>query len=242
MPDVSAVTAAALRTTWWRVRDYAAVLRWQATGIVSRVDPDRLRHPERPVGPPVVLVPGVYESWHFLLPLAMLLHDQGVRVHVLPDLGVNRRPVAVGAAVLGRYVVAHDLRDVVLVAHSKGGLIGKLAMLREDPDGRLATMVAVNTPFAGSVYARWFLVPSVRAFRPTDATIVALAAEREVNARITSVYSRWDPHIPAGSGLDGAEEVVLDTPGHFRPLADPRLHALLLDRLVPGRSGATPRR
>ena len=222
----------ALQTTWWRVQDYAAVLRWQVAGALSRTDPAQLLRPAHPVGPPVVLLPGVYESWHFLLPLAMLLHEHGVRVHVLPDLGTNRRPVASGAAVLGRYVAEHDLHDVVLVAHSKGGLIGKLAMLREDPDSRLASMIAVNTPFAGSVYARWFLAPSVRAFAPSDATIVALGAEITVNHRITSVYSFWDPHIPAGSALDGAQEVVLDTPGHFRPLADPRLHALLLERLA----------
>ncbi|NUU17845.1 hypothetical protein HP550_11360 [Cellulomonas humilata] len=228
------------RTTWWRVRDYAAVLGWQAAGIVSRTDPDDLRRPEHPAGPPVVLVPGVYESWHFLLPLAMLLHDHGVRVHVLPDLGNNRRPVPFGASVLGRYLLEHDLRDVVLVAHSKGGLIGKLAMVQEHQDARIASMIAVNTPFDGSVLARWFLVPSVRAFRPADATILALAAEREVNARITSVYSHWDPHIPEGSALEGAQEVVLDTPGHFRPLADPRLHALLLERLLTPGAAAEP--
>ena len=228
-----------LRQTWWRARDYTSVLGWQAAGIVSRVDPDDLRHSDNTVGPPVVLVPGVYESWHFLLPLANLLHDHGVQVHVLPELGSNRRPIPLGASVLGRYVVEHDLRDVVLVAHSKGGLIGKLAMLREDPDGRLDSMIAVNTPFGGSVYARWFVAPAVRAFIPSDATIVALGAERTVNSRITSVYSRWDPHIPGGSHLEGAEEVVLDTPGHFRPLADPRLHELLVDRLVrPG--GVSP--
>ena len=232
MPDASPLPGRLLRQTWWRARDYAAVLRWQAEGALSRVDPEALRHPEHPAGPPVVLLPGVYESWHFLLPLARFLHDNGVRVHVLPDLGNNRRPVQHAAEVLGRYLDARDLRDVVLVAHSKGGLIGKLAMLREDPDGRIDSMIAVNTPFAGSSYARWFLVPSVRAFIPTDTTIVALAAEREVNARITSVYSEWDPHIPAGSALDGAQDVVLTTPGHFRPLADPELHALLLERLL----------
>ena len=232
MHDATRTSGGLLRQTWWRARDYAAVLGWQAAGIVSRVDPDALRRPENPVGPPVVLVPGVYESWHFLLPLATLLHDHGVRVHVLPDLGNNRRPVLRGASVLGRYLAAHDLRDVVVVAHSKGGLIGKLAMLREDPDGRIASMIAVNTPFAGSSYARWFVTPAVRAFIPSDATIVALDAERTVNHRITSVYSWWDPHIPAGSALDGATEVVLDTPGHFRPLADPRLHELLLERIV----------
>jgi pimeloyl-ACP methyl ester carboxylesterase len=228
------------RRTWWRARDYASVLAYQAAGIRSRTDPSDLQHPEHPVGPPVVLLPGVYESWHFLLPLATLLHDHGLRVHVLPELGHNRRPVAHGAHVLGRYVTEHDLREVVLVAHSKGGLIGKLAMLREDPDARIASMIAVNTPFAGSVLARWFLVPSVRAFRPTDATILALAAEREVNARITSVYSHWDPHIPGGSALEGAQDVVLDTPGHFRPLADPRLHALLLERLLTPGAAAAP--
>jgi triacylglycerol lipase len=230
MPDAS--PDGVLRQTWWRVRDYAAVLGWQAAGILSRVDPHDLRTPERPVVPPVVLLPGVYESWHFLLPLATALHTRGVRVHVLPELGRNRRPIPAGAALLGRYVASQDLHDVVLVAHSKGGLIGKLAMLREDPDGRIVSMIAVNTPFAGSAYARWFVAPAVRAFIPSDPTIVALAAERAVNSRITSVHSRWDPHIPGGSELEGAQDVVLDTPGHFRPLADPRLQALLVERIV----------
>ncbi|MFF3066093.1 esterase/lipase family protein [Oerskovia sp. NPDC057915] len=220
------------RQTWWRVRDYACVLRWQATGFMARVEPEDLRRPDRPVGPPVVLVPGVYESWHFLLPLATLLRDHGVAVHVLPELRDNRRPVADGAVLLARYLREQDLRDVVVVAHSKGGLIGKLAMVRESPGGRIASMIAINTPFAGSAYARWFVQPSIRAFVPSDATIVALSAERAVNERITSVHSRWDPHIPAGSFLDGAHDVVLETPGHFRPLADPRLHELLVETIV----------
>lgn len=219
----------AVRHLWWRARDYASVLGWQ---LASSRGADAWEAPDAPVGPPVVLVPGVWEPWQFLKPLGELLFVHGVRVHTVPALGYNRRPVAEAAAVLGAYLVEHDLRDVVLVAHSKGGLIGKLAMLQQDPDGRIDSMVAVNTPFAGSVYARWIPMRSVRAFIPSDATIVALAAEVEVNRRITSVHAFWDPHIPGGSALDGAQDVVLDTPGHFRPLADPQLQALLLDRLT----------
>jgi len=220
-----------VQRAWWLARDYAFVLRWQAAGVVARVGPADLRRPERPVGPPVVLVPGVYEPWQFLLPLATVLHEHGVRVHVLPELGINHRPIPDQATLLGRYLVEQDLRDVVLVAHSKGGLIGKLTMLREDPEHRVASMVAVNTPFAGSAYARWFPAAAVRAFKPTDATIVALQTELAVNRRITSAFSFWDPHIPASSSLDDGRDVVLATPGHFRPLADPRLRALLLDEL-----------
>ncbi|WP_426595535.1 esterase/lipase family protein [Cellulomonas sp. McL0617] len=229
MPDPKPVPSASPHL-WWRVRDYASVLRWQLAA--ARGD-DAYRSPVEPVGPPVVLVPGVWEPWQFLRPLAERLFAHGVRVHAIPALGYNRQPVADTAAVLGAYLVEHDLRDVVLVAHSKGGLVGKLAMLRHDPDGRIATMVAVNAPFAGSRYARWIPISSVRAFVPSDATITALAAETAVNARIVSVHSDWDPHVPEGSVLPGARDVVLATPGHFRPLEDRQLEELLLELLLP---------
>ena len=92
-------------------------------------------------------------------------------------------------------------------------------------------MVAINTPFAGSVYARWVPIAAVRAFAPTDTVLLALAAERDVNTRITSVYSRYDPHIPAGSVLAGARNIELATPGHFRVLADPALPEVLVTAL-----------
>ena len=215
--------------TWWRAQDYVYVAVRQLEGVLRPGGHDSYRNPVRPVPPAVVLVPGVYEPWAFLRPVADLLHREGHPVHVLPALGYNRGPVPQAAAVLGRYLREQDLRDVVIVAHSKGGLIGKLAMLREDPEGRIHSMVAVNTPFAGSTYARWIPLPSIRAFVPTDATLVALAADSVVNARITSVHSRWDPHIPGGSALDGAANITLDVPGHFRSLEDPQLRGVLLE-------------
>lgn len=70
----------------------------------------------------------------------------------------------------------------------------------------------------------------VHAFRPVDATVQTLAAERAVNARIVSVYGPFDPHVPAGSRLTGAmANIELATPGHFRVLADPRLPEVVRD-------------
>ena len=216
---------------WWRTHDYAYVLGRQVEGALRRSGTEQHRDPTERTGPDVVLVPGVYESWHFLRPLASLLHGHGHPVHVLPALGYNLGSIRSAAAVLGAYVKSHGLRDVVVVAHSKGGLIGKLAMRHEDPENRIASMVAVNTPFAGSAYARWVPLPGLRAFVPTDATLLALTADREVNARITSVFSRWDPHIPGGSVLAGAVNIELSTPGHFRVLEDPRFGEVVLQQL-----------
>lgn len=223
---------ASARHLAWRVLDYASVLRWQVAGLVAGPGPDAYAGPEHPVGPPVVLVPGVYESWRFLRPVARELHARGLRVHTLPGLGLNRTTVPEGARVLAHVLDEADLRGVVLLAHSKGGLIGKLAMDAHDPEGRIASMVAVNTPFAGSALARWMPGRTLRAFRPADATIVSLSARRDVNTRIVAARSCWDPHVPGSGVLPGARNVVLATPGHFRPLADPTLLDLVLDHVL----------
>ncbi len=227
---MSSSARARARRLAWRIRDYWYVGFRQVSGAVSRAGADSYRDPAARRAPTIVLLPGVYESWTFLRPLAQTLGAHGHPVHVLPTLGYNRGPVPAAAALLGEYLAGQGLDRVVLVAHSKGGLIGKLAMIRHDPGRRITGMVAVATPFAGSQYARWLPLPAVRAFVPTDRTLVALAAEREVNARIVSVYPRFDPHIPAGSALDGAAaNIELDTPGHFRVLADPALAVTVHD-------------
>ena len=78
-----------------------------------------------------------------------------------------------------------------------------------------------------------FLLPSVRMFAPKGPVIRALALETAVNERISSLYSVFDPHIPETSRLEGAENIVLPTIGHFRPLgaaATLELIAALVDR------------
>lgn len=215
----------------WRARDYAAAARWQAAAVRRRDDPDAWAHPERPVGPPVVLLPGVYEPWRFLQPVGSFLHARGVRVHVVAGLGLQRRPLEEAARAVAAFLAERDLQGVVLVAHSKGGLVGKQLMARRDPDGRVARLVAVNTPFDGSALARWTLGPTLRALRPSDPSIRALAAEVAVNERIVHVQSRWDPHVPGGALVPGARAVELATPGHFLPLVDPVLRDVLVEVL-----------
>jgi len=216
--------------TWW-LRDYAYAGYRQGAALLVRGGADRLRAPANPLAPAVVLLPGVYEPWGFMRPLAVRLHGLRHPVHVVPELGLNAGAIPDMAHLVADHLAARELDGVVVVAHSKGGLIGKYAMANLDPDRRIRAMVAINTPFAGSPYARWIPLDAVRAFVPTDATLAALAAERAVNARITSVFSRFDPHLPGGSELEGASNVVLATPGHFRALRDPSLVPVILDAL-----------
>ena len=212
----------ALRTLGWWARDYAYALVWQLRAFVSRTDPHEFLSGDRS---PIVVLPGVYETWRFLEPLIRRLHDDGHPVHVIDPLGRNDRAVPVAARLVADYLEANGLGDVVLLAHSKGGLVGKFVMSLGGGGARISGMLAVAAPFAGSRYARLMLLPSLRIFTPDDPTILALSREATVNPRIVSVYGRFDPHIPGGSRLDGAKNVELDTGGHFRILAHPRVFA-----------------
>jgi hypothetical protein len=212
--------------------------------------------------PEVYLVPGVYEHWTFLRPLGDALAAAGHRVRVVHGLGVNRRSIPDTADRLERMLADTPAPSagIVLVAHSKGGLIGKHVLVTsgaaieaakaadagEDPTDAAAAatprtgtrplgllgMVAVATPFAGARRARIFVDPSIRAFLPDDETIVMLGRETSINGRIVSIYGPFDPHIPEGSALDGATNIAVPAAGHFRVLAAPSTHRAVLDGIA----------
>ncbi len=228
-----------IRRGWSWFLDYAYVGFWQVHGFLFRTDAGGYLKDVDPGARPVLLLPGVYERWQFMRPIAERLHHRGHPIHVVATLGYNRGSVAKMASLVNDYLRGHDLRDVFIVAHSKGGLIGKYVMSDDeghnDDGGRVAGMATINTPFAGSVYARFFLLPSIRAFAPANKVLRGLAENQAVNRRIVSIYSAWDPHIPGGSYLPGADNIVLEFFGHFRVIADPELLAAVEHAAAEGR-------
>jgi triacylglycerol lipase len=209
-----------LARAWFWALDYLYVSWWTVHGIVRSTDSARFREG---AGKPVLLLPGIWESWQLMRPVARRLHERGHPVHVVARLGRNSRAVGEGARIVEAYLDEHDLSDVIIVAHSKGGLIGKFLMMDADGTQRIDRMIAITSPFSGSSLARYTVLPSLRSFAPTDPTIRMLVAEQFVNARITSVFGSFDPHIPDGSELPGATNIQLPVAGHFRILGDHRL-------------------
>lgn len=222
---------------WWWVADWVYALRWQVRSLRRGSPPHD--GPPAPGCRDVVLVPGVYESWRFLAPLTEALRGAGHAVHAVEALGFQRASIPDGADLVRRFAAERGLRGAALVAHSKGGLVGKLLLVQDAESGALGgqdaafeRLVAVNTPFAGSSLARWVpLLRSVRAFRPDDPLIARLAAAHGADDRITAVRSAVDPTTPRSRDLPGARNVRLDAVGHFRVLSDRRLHRAVLDAL-----------
>ena len=205
---------------WGWVLDYWYLAYWMVRGIFARSTPVQLLHPPTGPCPPVLLIPGVYENWRFMQPIAEDLYRSGHPVHVLDKLGYNVGAIPKMALVVSEYLERSDLHDVTVIGHSKGGLIGKFVLADLDPSRRIKHVIAINTPFSGSRYASLFLLRSVRMFAPSGAVIRQLTQNAMVNKNISSLYSIFDPHLPETSRLGGAENIVLPSIGHFRPIGD----------------------
>ncbi|GAA2031028.1 hypothetical protein GCM10009819_13570 [Agromyces tropicus] len=233
---------------WWWAQDYVyAGVRQAAIVFQGWLPPARWRRGRADL-PEVLLLPGIYEHWSFLRPLGDALNGRGYRVRVVHGLGTNRRGIADTADRLRSALARRPAPAAgrVIVAHSKGGLVAKHLLVSDadgvaggaagteagrEADGRdgVLGLVAVCTPFAGSRMARLIIDPSVRALLPSDETIVMLGRAASVNARIVSVFGRFDPHVPDGSVLDGATNIRVPVAGHFRILGAPETHRAVLE-------------
>ncbi|MDO5678631.1 MAG: alpha/beta fold hydrolase [Propionibacteriaceae bacterium] len=178
-------------------------------------------------GPAVVLLPGILENARYLAPLAQWLAARGHVVHQLPALGWNLRGLQESVDKGFEALDALGVEDAVIVAHSKGGLIGKAMLLDPRSDGVLTRMVAVATPFNGSPLwdraQRTFALrrSPLGMFHPEHPELATLISEREVNSRIVSLSPAFDQMIPGGSYLEGATNEVLEVEGHFRAVSSP---------------------
>lgn len=226
------------------VRDWAyAVPQWLRTAVGGG-DPDRLREVAEPCGAPVVIVPGMLESWRFQEPLAKALHAAGHPVHLIPALQLNHRGLERSSRIVADYLRGRDLTGCVIVAHSKGGLIAKELLLDAEVGPRLAGVVAVATPFGGSAWARGLRgrVP-LAMYSPTGRVIRRLSQEHEVNGRIISLAADWDEVILGSASLAGARNATLAEAGHFLPLRSSVVHDMIhryVDELAGGSEVEVP--
>ena len=208
--------------------DYLYVAKVEISSMFDRSHPEKYRTKN---GKQVLLIPGIYENWRFMQPIAKLLHSRGYDVHVIEKLGYNTGTVEQMALIAKEYIEDNHLSNVTIISHSKGGLIGKyLLNLIPDVD-TLAGLIALNAPFSGSKYAYVLPFRSLRDFIPTSKTLTLLAIDRISNARIVSIYGRFDPHIPGGSRLEGAKNIQLNTYGHFRIVNDSHVHKAIIKNI-----------
>ncbi len=169
---------------------------------------------------PLILVPGVHSTWPFLKPIADKLSLLGHPVYILPRLGYNTFKISASAKIVRDLIEEKNLKNAVIIAHSKGGLIGKKVLISQNRDNRVKKLIAIATPFGGSEIVKYLPLKPLKDLHPKNKTILNLQKNTKVNSNIVSIYGLWDNHVwPTEScHLVGAKNIKVNVLGHHKIL------------------------
>ena|GEM_PF-265704 len=190
----------------------------------------------RPVRPkpcdgqrPIVFVHGLAGHPGNFRPLARHLARQGRRRHysIALEYGIGAEAQA---AHLSRFIdevlAVNDLVDgqVDLVAHSRGGIVCRLAVDDVLTACRVATIVTVGTPHRGTAAARYARGKELDELRPDSEIVQRLAAQLPWRGpRLVCLWSDSDPLVipSTHARMPGAECIELEGLGHCQLLLWP---------------------
>lgn len=182
---------------------------------------------------PIILIPGVNTKWPFLKMIADEVSAAGHPVYTVKDLGYNRKEIRPSAVLVRNLIDSQQLKDVIILAHSKGGLIGKELLMYCNSDVRIQKVIAIASPFAGSGISK--IVPDkvAKELGPESVVILEQNLNTEVNKDIISVYGTYDNHVwPTEScRLDGAENIQVAVDGHHKILSYPEARKTVVERI-----------
>ncbi|MES2971130.1 MAG: hypothetical protein V4702_02290 [Patescibacteria group bacterium] len=182
---------------------------------------------------PVILLPGISLKWHFLKQLGNKISLVGHPVYVAKRLGRNLLSVDTSAELVHRLIVEQDLRNVIIVGHSKGGLIGKQLLAHYNKDGRIKSVIAIATPFSGTRLAGIVPHKAFKEMTSGSTSITNLHDQGHVNKHVYSIIPAYDNHIwhETGSYLKGAENIIIPVNGHHKIVFDKTVEKKVLEIL-----------
>jgi alpha-beta hydrolase superfamily lysophospholipase len=172
---------------------------------------------------PIIVLQGYMDRWGFIKNLADEISDAGFPVYIIPKLGNNLRDISDSAEIVNKLIERNKLKNVVIVGHSKGGLIGKYLLVNKNKENKILGLITISTPHVGSRMARYFSFLKSNEFQPENEIIQDLWSHHEVNKKIIAIFPKIDNVVWVGKRykLDGAKDnIVLDSYGHHRILFD----------------------
>lgn len=171
---------------------------------------------------PIILIPGISNKWGFLKRLGDSVSHLGHPVYVVDKLGFNLLDIPTSTKLVREIVDQNNLKNAVIVGHSKGGLIGKYFLLHENTDNRIKGVIAIASPFSGSRIVHHLPGKSFKELAPESKIIKSMDSSSKMNSKIISVMPEFDNHVwsEKGSYLDGALNIRFAIKGHHKIIFD----------------------
>jgi pimeloyl-ACP methyl ester carboxylesterase len=181
----------------------------------------------------VVFVPGVGANETQFVEMAHSLRDDAEHFDAF-DYFSLRNPKTI-ADDLYQFLEAQPCERFVLVGHSLGGLLARMALQRDRPPRGVAGFISICAPLHGTWRSKFVPHPALRALSPDGEVVRELMASAHRldrwKGRVLTIGARWDQFItPWDSAfLDGHDRLELEDVAHAGSLFDPRVHSAVIN-------------
>jgi triacylglycerol esterase/lipase EstA (alpha/beta hydrolase family) len=219
----------------------SAIAEWGMAAMVSAIRPAgflplpgaRTRGPR-----PVILLHGYAMNRANFLPLAYRLARAGLGPIIGFEYWTLGR-VAAGARQLGWFVdqvrEATGAREVDLVGHSMGGVVGRYYVTFAGGDGIVKNLITLGSPHAGTELSSFGVGHPTRELVLGSKLLSRLdRAPPPKRTQLTVMWSHADALVPAAhqKPLAGADMIVYDDLGHVALLGSRRVASEVVKRLA----------
>lgn len=203
-----------LRTIYSIPLDYFLVLSLHIKSLIYKSPPVAWKKGKKG---DVVLLQGFGETRLFLK-TADELNRTGYRIHVINELNYNHLPIKKCSEIVEKYIEDNKLKDVILLSHSKGGIMGKYFLDNSKLSSNVKCLISIATPYKGS-FLSCLRILYLNEFSPKSEIINSL--KKPINGnKILNLYPIIDTLIiPNKANICyGAKNICINTIGHARVL------------------------
>lgn len=205
-----------MKTLYYLLLEYLLIVRLHLRAFLHR-PPSAWQRGDKGT---VLLVPGFGEPWTFLATPAGQLSSRGYRIHLVPNLNYNTQPIAECVDALHAYITQNALRQVTLLAHSRGGIVAKL--YADAYPEHVQKIVTISTPYQGT-YVGYLYFCNLKELIPRSSVIQKILHDTGHVDKILNLYAQVDNHVipNAHALLPGATNTKIPIIGHTRILEAP---------------------
>jgi len=180
----------------------------------------------------ILLLPGFHQKWPFMELLGSALNHAGYRIYYCQNLRNHTCGVEPSAKIIEEFLKENNLKDVVIVAHSKGGLIAKHLLHFSREKWRIRQVITLATPYKGSLLA--CCSPAAWEMRPGSPLIKKILNGEHGCEKIIAFYPKLDNMVVPNKNLidPKLKSIQVDSIGHTRLLDDKEVWDLIKKNLM----------
>ena len=180
----------------------------------------------------ILLLPGIHQKWPFMELLGSAINRAGYRIYYCQNLQNCTLGVEPSAKIIEEFLKENNLKDVVIVAHSKGGLIAKHLLHFSREKWRIKQVITLATPYKGSLLA--YCSPSAWEMIPGSSLIKKLLNGEHGCEKVIAFYPRLDNMVVPNINLidPKLKSIQVDSIGHTRLLDDKEVWEMIKKNLV----------